>query len=90
MRKRKPLDTEILEGALEGLELQRRRIEQQIAAVRRLLSLKPHKAAVIASKPVRKRLLSPQARKRIATAQKRRWAEYRRSQAELHGGGGGH
>jgi hypothetical protein len=33
------------------------------------------------AKPARKRQLSPGARKRIAMAQKRRWAEYRKKQA---------
>lgn len=40
---------------------------------------RPKKAATTAAKPAKKRQLSPEARKRIADAQKRRWAERRKS-----------
>jgi hypothetical protein len=76
-------DASFLNAALEGLELQRRRIEEQIEQVRAMLG--GHKVKLsggaFASKPARKRQLSPDARKRIANAQKRRWAEYRKKQA---------
>lgn len=73
-------DTSFLNAALEGLELQRNRIEEQIEQVRVMLGgRKPKQAAT--AKPARKRQLSPAARKRIAMAQKRRWAEYRKKQA---------
>ena len=76
-------DASFLTAALEGLELQRRRIEEQIEQVRAMLG--GHKVKVsggaFANKPARKRQLSPDARKRIANAQKRRWAEYRKKQA---------
>ncbi len=70
-------------AALEGLELQRRRIEEQIEQVRAMLGGRKVRLAGggIANKPARKRMLSPEARKRIAMAQKRRWAEYRKKQA---------
>jgi len=79
-------------AALEGLEMQRRRIEDQIAQVRQMLGARgpgrPPAAAVSAGasgSPVkrarRKRILSPEARKRIAAAQKKRWAEFRKAQA---------
>jgi len=75
----------LLEAALEGLQLQRSRIEEQIAEVRRLLrqrsapsthSSSSHSATPGA--PRGRRPLSAAARKRIAAAQKRRWAEYRK------------
>lgn len=72
----------LLSAALEGLELQKQRIEEQIREVRSLLGLGsgrrgrppgPAKNKIGASR------LSVAARKRIAAAQKRRWAEYRKS-----------
>jgi len=69
--------TEILQGALHGLEAERDKLDQQIAQVRALLGHKPVKSA--ASNGV-KRILSPDARNRIAAAQKKRWAAFRKSQ----------
>jgi hypothetical protein len=76
-------DSSFYTAALEGLELQRRRIEEQIQHVRALLGVRRGRAAApaLAGSPVRKRRLSAAARKRIAMAQKRRWAEYRRKAA---------
>ena len=73
----------LLEAALEGLDLQRKRIEEQIAQVRAMLGGKKTSAAASAApaKAARRRVLSPAARRRIASAQKKRWAEYRRKQA---------
>lgn len=77
-------DPSLLSAALEGLELQKQRIEEQIAQVRAMLGgRKPKTAAAaavegVAERPARRRL-SAAARKRIAMAQKRRWAEYRKS-----------
>ena len=81
-------DTSFLTAALEGLELQKRRIEEQIRQVRAILSGRSAKTAVsgaVAGKPVRRRRLSAAARKRIAVAQKRRWAEYRKKVAAAKG-----
>jgi len=75
-------DASFLTAALEGLELQRRRIEEQIGQVRAMLGgRKVRPGGGLVNKTARKRLLSPEARKRIAMAQKRRWAEYRKKQA---------
>ena len=83
----------LYEAALEGLELQKHRLEEKIRAVRSLLGGKNPRAAKTAateeataapaakkagSKPRRKRNLSPEARKRIAEAQKKRWAAFRK------------
>ena len=72
-----------LAAALEGLDLQRKRIEEQIAQVRAMLGGKKAStgASAAPAKPARKRVLSSAARRRIAAAQKKRWAEYRRKQA---------
>jgi hypothetical protein len=88
-----------LTAALEGLELQKQRIEEQIREVRSLLGKTPGRrgrppgslkrgslnsnsnkvAARSAGGSAKRAPLSPAARKRIAAAQKRRWAEYRKS-----------
>ena len=76
-------DASFLNAALEGLELQRRRIEEQIGQVRAMLGGRKTGVAAsrVGARPARKRQLSPAARKRIANAQKKRWAEYRKKQA---------
>jgi len=79
---------EILEAALHGLEIQREKLEEQIAQVRSMLGRrvgrppKPSGAGTEqrgggASRP--RRQLSDEARKRIAAAQKKRWAAFRKS-----------
>lgn len=84
-----PVDQAALYGAaLEGLELQKQRLEEQIAKVRSLLGGKktrttaPAAAAPAAKKAKtkgksrRKRNLSPEASARISEAQKKRWANF--------------
>jgi hypothetical protein len=85
---------EILEAALQGLELQRQKLDEQISQVRGLLGKRPagRPAGSTAASAQdsgsqeqrngrrRKRALSPEARKRIAAAQKKRWANFRKSQ----------
>ncbi len=82
---------EILEAALQGLEQQRLKLDDQIAQVRSLLGRRvgrPPKnggvsvAAAGAGSSGPKRLLSEEARKRIAAAQKRRWAAFRKAKAQ--------
>jgi small-conductance mechanosensitive channel len=84
----------LYEAALEGLELQKQRLEEQIRLVRSLIGGKKPRATAPAPsatevtansaakkagrKPRRKRNLSPEARKRIAEAQKKRWAAFRK------------
>jgi len=78
-------DYSLLAAALEGLELQRQRIDEQIREVRSLLGKtpgrrgRPPKLAGQGDMQVKRARLSPAARKRIAAAQKRRWAAYRKS-----------
>lgn len=80
-----PTDNGLLQAALEGLELQRKRIEEQIQQVRSMLGGGGGRGRTKSAssggtvRPARvKRELSPAARKRIAAAQKKRWAEYRK------------
>ena len=80
-----PNDSGLLQAALEGLELQRKRIEEQIQQVRSMMGAGrggrtgQATSSAAAERPARvKRELSPAARRRIAAAQKKRWAEYRK------------
>lgn len=81
-------DTSLLEAALEGLELQKQRVEEQIEHVRSLLGRngarrgRPPLKEAAAQPATKKRNLSPAARKRIAAAQKRRWAQFRKETPE--------
>jgi hypothetical protein len=78
---------EILEAALHGLELQQQKLEEQIAQVRSMLGRRVGRPPKVGSggaeheprtgRGVRK--LSEEARKRIAAAQKKRWAAFRKS-----------
>jgi hypothetical protein len=76
----------ILEYALHHLERERDEIQAKIDHVRRQLGSKvassPASAATGVSSEPAKRVLSEAARKRIAAAQKRRWAEHRRAKAK--------
>ena len=72
-------DPGLLEAALEGLLLQRDRIESQIRDVQALLGKKrPASTQAAENNSGNRRQLSEAARKRIAAAQKKRWAEYRK------------
>jgi hypothetical protein len=83
---------EILEAALRGLEAQKQRLDEHIAQVRAMMGRRvgrpPRGKAAAASqskggsKARKKRSLSAEARKRIAAAQKKRWANFRKSQGE--------
>lgn len=78
-------DPNFLEAALEGLLLQKERIEAQIREVRELLGKRRTEGEPEPEAPPAepgRRQLSEAARKRIAAAQKRRWAEYRRQHGE--------
>lgn len=86
-----PQNDILLQAALEGLEVQRQRIDQQINQVRSMIGVdavrrgRPpgrHSAAGASAPTVRKRRLSEAARQRIAAAQRRRWAEYRKNSSD--------
>lgn len=82
---------EILEAALHGLESQKQKLDDQIAQVRSLLGRRPGRPPKSSSSSSngmtggqtihRKRVLSDEARKRIAAAQKKRWAAFRKAQS---------
>jgi hypothetical protein len=89
-------DASLLKAALEGLELQRARLEEQIQKVRAMLSgaapnlAAPEPATVAVAESdagaakragkKKKRRLSPEGRARIAEAQRKRWAAARKEQ----------
>jgi hypothetical protein len=76
-------DPGLLEAALEGLQIQKQRIETQIEEVKGALGKRRTGSPVGATETLAtetpKRQLSEAARKRIAAAQKKRWAEYRKA-----------
>jgi hypothetical protein len=87
-------DHYILAAALENLEQQKAQLEEKIANVKAMLggrksvasvaapAVEVEKAAPSEEKPKRgrrKRVLSEEARLRIAAAQKKRWAAFRKT-----------
>ena len=83
-RGKKLEDTTILRMALVGYQAEIEKIDARIAEIQAQLGGKavPSPAAVAEKKAGSKRILSPAARKRIARAQKKRWAEHHKRQAE--------
>ncbi len=74
----------LLQAALEGLELQKQRIEAQIREVRSRLGKGRRSAGKVTTAetpPRARRQLSAEARKRIAAAQKKRWDAFRKKTA---------
>lgn len=76
-------DPTTLQMALIGYELEKKRIEDRIREIKSQLGRRGATIAVSSEESAapRKRNLSPEARRRIAMAQKRRWAEHRRKAA---------
>ena len=70
------LDKDILLTALKGLLAEKERIEDQIRQVREMLG----PDAPLDGKA--KRIFSPEAKERIARAQKKRWAKYRKEKQQ--------
>ncbi len=66
------IDSEVLRAALIGYSHQRQTIEEKIAELERQLGGRTPKAAVSSDGATRK--MSASARRRIAAAQKKRWA----------------
>lgn len=91
-RGRKPsADTTTLEAALVGLELKRNEIDGLISKIKKQLGGRSSSTLSVNGAPAparssggprKRRALSAEARKRIAAAQKRRWAEHRKTQAK--------
>ena len=76
-------DLSTLQMALVGYQLEKQRIENRIQEIQAKLKGKAVASPAAAAKPEgSKRVLSPAARKRIAAAQKKRWAEHRKRAAQ--------
>lgn len=71
------LTTEILNIALESLTVKRHQIDEQIAEARRLLGGSRNGASAPVVPAGRKHRISAAGRRKIAAAQRRRWAEQR-------------
>lgn len=80
-------DQETLKMALVGYQAERQKIDDKISQLEALIEGKTAAApdAMPARKSGRKRVLSAAARKRIAAAQKKRWAEHRKLQSQSKG-----
>ena len=68
------LTAEIIVAAIEGFESQKRRIDSRIDELRQLLNGDRTELATTSEAPARKRKVSAAGRRRMAAAQKARWA----------------
>jgi len=79
-------NAEILEYALRHLEKERDEIQARIDSIHRQLgrrgAAQTDGSPTVVANGHKKRVLSEAARKRIAAAQKRRWAEHRKQQSK--------
>lgn len=71
------LTPEIIHAAIQGFESQKRRIDSQIDELRQLLNGGSAEPAAESGTPARKRKISAAGRRRMAAAQKARWAKIR-------------
>ena len=67
------LTNEIIDAAIEGFEQQKRRIDEQISALRVVRSGSPAQSASAPAKQPRRKM-SAAGRKALAEAQRKRWA----------------
>ena len=76
-------DLSTLQMALVGYQIEQKKIEEKIREIQAQLKGRASSSAPASSeKPARaKRVLSPAARKRIAAAQKKRWADFHKKHA---------
>ena len=74
----------MLAMALVGYEVEKKKIEERIRELRSVLEGKTagKQGSATNSEAPKRRKLSAAARKRISLAQKKRWAEQRKSQAK--------
>ena len=86
------MDNLIYQAALEGLELQKQRIDEQIKHVRELLAgtgktnnAAPAQTSVKAGTRKKRRKWSSDSKLRMSEAQKKRWAATREKQAMENG-----
>ena len=77
------LTVEILNAAIEGFESQKRRIDVQIAELRAMLHGGSTAAAAPEGPKGKRRKMSAAARKRIGDAQRKRWAESKKTSSPV-------
>jgi len=77
-------DSTILQMALVGYQLEKDKIDAKIKEIQAKLKGKkvPATSTGVEKTASVTRVLSPDARKRIAAAQKKRWAEHRKAKAQ--------
>jgi len=82
-RGRSAEDLSTLQMALVGYQMEKQKIDEKIREIEARLGGRRGTASAPAgpAKKGVKRVLSPEARKRIAAAQKKRWAEHRKKMA---------
>ena len=76
------LDNEILAAAIEGFEAQKMRLDARIAEIRTILSGGPAEPAATPDGAPSKRKVSAAGRRRMALAQKARWAKIKGESAK--------
>ena len=77
-----PYERWFLEAVLEGLELQRQRVEEQIAQLNgQVHSPKRRGRPPGSTNRSKKRTMSAEGRERIAAAQRKRWKAFHKQQA---------
>ena len=70
------LNAEIINAAIEGFESQKRKLDAQIAELRSMLDgNQPEPAAMVEAGPRKRKKFSAAARRKMALAQKARWAK---------------
>ena|SRR5450759_187398 len=77
------LTPEIITAAVEGFEQQKLRIDAQIAELRQMLTGSPTATAATPEALKGKRRMSAAARKRIGDAQRKRWAESKKTSSPV-------
>jgi G:T/U-mismatch repair DNA glycosylase len=78
-------DNEMLAAAIEGFEAQKKRIDAQIAEIRQLLTGGSAEPAATPEPGGKRRKVSAAGRKRMAEAQRKRWAAKKQSGATPEG-----
>jgi hypothetical protein len=84
-RGRRSEDTATLEMALIGYQIEKQKIDEKIREIASRLKGEAPQAAAPEKAPGKRRVMSASARRRIAKAQKKRWAEHRKQQAAKQG-----
>jgi hypothetical protein len=72
------LDNDILAAAIEGFEAQKKRLDAQIAEIRQQMTGGSARAAAAPEPGRKRRKMSAAGRKRIAEAQRKRWADVKK------------